>query len=231
MADERDEQEQPKIVDNRMLSDDDRSGSGSGAASGGPQLEIIGGGSAGDSSIDEASEDEDLPEGDEALLAQGGMAQGGEPELSPEEQEALREQMEQEQFQQIEGQIGRPLTEKEKDQVRQQMEEQAQAAVSLEVAPVLLDLMVKLPNYAAVHLGLMPNPYTQLIARDDNNARLAIDSLGSMFDLLKPMLDTNSRREFERVIADLRANFTRITGQPIGPAAASPIITGPRLIR
>lgn len=155
----------------------------------------------------------------------------GQPDLSPEEQEEMRRQMEEEQFAAIQGQLGRELTEQEKDQVRAQMEEQAQAAISLEVAPVLLDLMVKLPNYAAVHLGLTPNPYTQLIARNDANAKLSIDALGSMFDIIKPMLDNPSRREFERVIADLRANYTRITGQPIGPVGGPSLITGPRLIR
>lgn len=166
-----------------------------------------------------------------AAQAGGAMAMPGEPEMSPEEQEALRVQMEEEQFSAIKQQIGRDLTDQEKDQVRAQMEEQAQAAISLEVAPVLLDLMVKLPNYAAVHLGLTPNPYTQLIARNDANAKLSIDALGSMFDIVKPMLDNPSRREFERVIADLRANYTRITGQPIGPSGGPSLITGPRLIR
>lgn len=164
-----------------------------------------------------------------AMGAPGGMP--GMPDMSPEEQEALRVQMEEEQFAAIQQQIGRELTEQEKDQVRAQMEEQAQAAISLEVAPVLLDLMVKLPNYAAVHLGLTPNPYTQLIARNDANAKLSIDALGSMFDIVKPLLDNPSRREFERVIADLRSNYTRITGQPIGPAGGPSLITGPRLIR
>ncbi len=168
------------------------------------------------------------------MAAQSGQLPGampGEPEMSPEEQEALRLQMEEEQFATIQQQIGRELTDQEKDQVRAQMEEQAQAAISLEVAPVLLDLMVKLPNYAAVHLGLTPNPYTQLIARNDANAKLSIDALGSMFDIIKPMLDNPSRREFERVINDLRANYTRITGQPIGPTSGPSLITGPRLIR
>ncbi len=296
MANERDdereerENERPRIVDNRMLSNDERKGFGSGPvligggeqtsssfSEDGPHLEIIGGG-APDPSLAEVDTDDEGGEMDEEALreqieaaveaqlgvaaqqlgrpltgkereqvrsqveaqiqqqivaAQSGQMPGmpGEPEMSPEEQETLRVQMEEEQFAAIQGQIGRELTDQEKDQVRAQMEEQAQAAISLEVAPVLLDLMVKLPNYAAVHLGLTPNPYTQLIARNDANAKLSIDALGSMFDIIKPMLDNPSRREFERVINDLRVNYTRITGQPIGPTGAPSLITGPRLIR
>lgn len=302
--DEREEREgeRPRIVDNRLLSGNERKGFGPVLIGGGedteastsapssssasddtPRLEIIGGGAPESSDatlaqVDSADEEGGMELDEEALREQieaavqqqlevaaqqlgrpltgkereqvraqveaqieqqiamaqaGGLPGGmpGEPEMSPEEQEAMRLQMEEEQFTAIQGQIGRELTDQEKDQVRAQMEEQAQAAISLEVAPVLLDLMVKLPNYAAVHLGLTPNPYTQLIARNDANAKLSIDALGSMFDIIKPMLDNPSRREFERVIADLRSNYTRITGQPIGPTGGPSLITGPRLIR
>jgi hypothetical protein len=311
MADER-EEERPKIVDNRLLSDNERKGFGpvliggtnesadaseesqeSQESEAAPRLEIIGGGAPASDTSESAApfaeseilaEDEGADDGgegvmDEAALreqiegaitaqmeaatqqlgrpltgkereqvraqveaqieaqlraqAQAGAAMVGEDgqEMSPEEQAAMREQMEQEQFAAIEAQVGRALTDQEKDQVRAQMEEQAQAAISLEVAPVLLDLMVKLPNYAAVHLGLSPNPYTQLVARNDANARLSIDALGGLFDIIKPLLDNQSRREFERVINDLRVNYTRVTGQPIGPAGGPSLITGPRLIR
>ena len=52
-----------------------------------------------------------------------------------------------------------------------------------------------------------------------------------MYDTVKAHLDNSSRREFERVLNDLRVNYTRITGAPIGPAGSPSIITGPRIIR
>ena len=215
MADER-EEEKINVVDNRGVSDmeDDAA-----AEKSGPGLQLIGGGP------DDA--DAEMVTGDAAA---GEM--GAEPEMTPEQQEELRIAMEEEQFTAIQAQIGRELTDEEKNQVRQQMEAQAQAQINLEVAPMLLEMMVRLPQYAAVHLGLTANPYTQLIARNDENARMAIDAFGGMYDTVKAHLDNSSRREFERVLNDLRVNYTRITGSPIGPAAGGPsIITGPRIIR
>ncbi len=186
--------------------------------SNGPGLQLIGGGS------DDSGADAEMVVGDEGEM-------GDEPEMTPEQQEELRVAMEEEQFASIQERIGRELTDEEKDQVREQMEAQAQAQINLEVAPMLLEMMVRLPQYAAVHLGLTANPYTQLIARNDENARMAIDAFGGMYDTVKSHLDNNSRREFERVLNDLRVNYTRITGQPIGPAGGPSIITGPRIIR
>ena len=213
MADER--EEGINVVDNRGVSDTENDAT---EEKSGPGLQLIGGGP-------DDADAEMVIDGEEAEM-------GEEEEMTPEQQEELRVAMEEEQFTAIQAQIGRELTDEEKDQVRQQMEAQAQAQVNLEVAPMLLEMMVRLPQYAAVHLGLTANPYTQLIARNDENARMAIDAFGGMYDTVKAHLDNNSRREFERVLNDLRVNYTRITGSPIGPTAGGPsIITGPRIIR
>jgi hypothetical protein len=45
------------------------------------------------------------------------------------------------------------------------MARQAETATRLEIAPVLQQLMAELSARAAIHMGLMPNPYTRLIAR------------------------------------------------------------------
>lgn len=223
MADEREENEEIKVVDNRGISDSSDeetsdSDSSDDEIQNGPGLQLIGGG----------PDDADA----EMVTDQEAGEMGEEVEMTPEQQEELRIGMEEEQFAAIRQQIGRDLTDEEKDQVRQQMEAQAQAQINLEVAPMLLEMMVRLPQYAAVHLGLTANPYTQLIARNDENARMSIDAFGSLYDTVKQHLDNNSRREFERVLNDLRVNYTRITGAPIGPAAGGPsIITGPRIIR
>ncbi|HVF10543.1 MAG TPA: DUF1844 domain-containing protein [Abditibacteriaceae bacterium] len=217
---ERDGEPKIKIVDRRMLNDEERSGSG-GATPGGatsgeaekadsaepPKLEIIGGG---------ASRQEPAP------TAPDGAAVGESPEagfddepLTAEEQAQLQaemEQVEQEQFAALETQMGRPLTEREKDAVRAEMEKQARSMQSLEVAPLLQQLMAELSARAAVHLGLMPNPYTRLIARNDAQARLAIDAFGALYDLIKPQLDSASQREYGRVLNDLRTNFVSVTG-------------------
>ncbi|HEX8236897.1 MAG TPA: DUF1844 domain-containing protein [Abditibacteriaceae bacterium] len=246
MADERDETEgedKPRIhiVDRRMLNEDERSGKsgssqgnvilgGSSQAESGPppRLEIIGGGNR--AQQPEPNEMPDAPSLDEepsdepALDPEQPMPMGdpGEDDLPPmtaEEMEQARQEMEAmeaEQFAAIEQRMGRPLTEQEKESVRGEMARQAEAVTRLEIEPVLQQLMAELSARAAVHMGLMPNPYTRLIAKNDAQARLAIDAFGAMFEVIKPHLDQASQREYARVLNDLRVNFVSITGGPAG---------------
>lgn len=148
--------------------------------------------------------------------------------MSDEEIEQVRlemEAVEAEQFAALEQRVGRPLTEQEKASVRAEMERQAQSMTSLEVAPMLQQLMAEMSARAAVHMGLMPNPYTRLIARNDSQARLAIDAFGAMHEVLKPHLDPASGREYARVLNDLRVNFSSLTGAP--PTGPSPLGQSP----
>lgn len=237
-----------KIIDNRMLSEEERSGKSPIIGSSTepqdqptPKLEIIGGGSAlGSSSLhEEAGESVSAPiaSGDEADATETIGAEGydlaeDETPLSEEDAELMREQIEQEQFAALEQQFGRPLTESEKDQVRALMEKQAQSMTNLEVAPILLQTITELPRFAAVHLGLVPNPYSGIIARNDAEARLAIDAFSALYDTLKSRVDSRTSGELSRVLNDLKVNYTRITGVSFPTAGgSSPIITGPRIIR
>lgn len=282
MANDREEREReereasrPRIIDNRMLSAEERTGKGPLIIGGQsepqetPKLEIIGGRSAlGESTLheeagqavsapiaggDEADATETVPSGgfDEqipsleeqfaALEAQFGrpltdaekdqvraMNGGDEPMPTPEEVEAMRSEIEQEQFAALEQQFGRALTDEEKTQVRAMMEKQQQSMQRLEVAPMLLQTVSEIPKYAAVHLGLVANPYTGIIARDDAEARLAIDAFGAVVDVLKTRLDARTSAELTRVLGDLRANYTRVTGISFAPSSG---IIGPRIIR
>lgn len=272
MADERgrgdvEDEGAPKIrvVDRRMLSEDERAGKGvAPAASGGsasgdsgapPKLEIVGGGARRRARQNEPNEAPDAPPetdrpaddaADEPLLEPEQPAPMVEPDgetappmrvmgtdgtddepLSDEEMEQVRAEMEAveaEQFAALEQRMGRPLTEQEKDAVREEMERQAQSVASLEVAPMLQQWVAELSARAAVHMGLMPNPYTRLIAKNDAQARLAIDAFGALLEVLKPHLDPASQREYARVLNDLRVNFVSLTGVPTGgvPTGAAP---------
>ena len=205
-----------------------------------PKLEIIGGGNpnsgqsaVGSSSLDEqpgqavsapiaagdaADATETVPAGDEQLMED-------EAPMSDAEVEEMRSQLEAEQFAALEQEIGRPLTDAEKDQVRQMMEREAQSMTKLEVAPILLKTITELPRYAAVHLGLVANPYTGLIARNDAEARLSIEAFEALYDTIKTRMDARTVGELERVLNDLKSNYARISGAPIAPKG------GPRIIR
>jgi Domain of unknown function (DUF1844) len=244
MADQRDEREgkegesKIKVVDRRMLSEEERAGkgparagvvgeSGSGAP---PKLEIVGGYAAKSAqSTDQPAPDDRPASGGDTDSTISEPATGprqpapmGEPEdedqepLSAEEQERLVSEVEQEHFAEIERQMGRPLTEQEKDAVRAEMERQAQSMASLEVTPLLQQFLAEMSARAAVHMGLMPNPYTRLVAKNDTQARLAIDAFAAVVEVLRPHMDAASQREYMRVLNDLRVNFVSATGIPAG---------------
>ena len=208
-----------------------------------PKLEIIGGGNpnsgSGQSALGSSSLDEQPGQAVSAPSASVDAADatetvpanmdeqdaGDETPMSDEEVEQMRSQLEAEQFAALEQEIGRPLTDAEKEQVRQMMEREAQSMTKLEVAPVLLKTITELPRYAAVHLGLVANPYTGLIARNDAEARLSIEAFDALYDTIKSRVDARTAGELERVLTDLKANYARISGAPIAPKG------GPRIIR
>lgn len=218
MPEEREDESKIRVVDRRMLTDDERAGKGvivtpnSAPASNtaeqkAPKLEIVGGGAQAGADV---ADEIDAAAGDDAA------GEADDEELTPEEEAQLRQELEEEQFAAMEKQMGRPLTEKEKDLVREEMKRQAQQLASLEIAPMLLRFAQEMSQLAAIHLGLMPNPMTRLIARNDAQAQLAIDAFGAIFELLKPQLDPASQREFSRVLNDLRVNYVSVTGAKPG---------------
>ena len=248
--DEREDKPRFQIIDNRLLSEEERKGTapatssstsppliqvpGRTAPTEQPQIEVTGSSSLKENPGEAVSAP--IAAGDESDATETVGAQGFEGEdddldreLTEEEAELLGAQMEAEQFAQLEQEVGRPLTDDEKDKVRQMMAQRAESMSRLEVAPILLQTVSELPRYAAVHLGLVANPYTGLIARNDKEARLAIDAFGALYETLKPRIDPRAGAELARVLNDLRSNYTRITGQSFQPA--SPLITGPRIIR
>ena len=237
MANNRDDenQDEPKIriVDRRMLNEEERAGNAPAPEEAQPEtarpkLEIIGGGAKSEAPSTPADESEaslDLMSDSE-----DGYELEEDAELSTEEREAMRSEIEIEQFAALEQQMGRPLTSQEKDQVREEMKKQAESISRLEIPPLLVQLMAEMSARAAVHLGLMPNPYTRLVARNDVQARLAIDAYGAVHEVVKSQLDAAMKQEFERVLNDLRANFASITGQVGGFPSGGGGFGGPRII-
>ena len=211
MPKEREEEPKIRIVDRRMLSEAERQGHGEIDETPKPKLEMIGGGAPSPVAPATTAEDED-------------------DEPTAEELEQFAAEIEAEQFAEIEARMGRPLTDQEKESVRVEMARQAQSASSLEVVPMLLQSMQELSIRAAVHMGLMPNPYTRLIARNDNEAKLAIDAFSGILEVIRPQVDKRMTAEFDRVLNDLRVNFVSITGKPAGKTPGPTVYGGPRII-
>ena len=209
-------EDEPKItvVDRRMLSDDERAGRGEAT----PQIatpQIVTSSNAPQSQAPEESvQMESIGDDVQELDAEEMDAP------SEEEMAQMRAEMEAEQFAAIEARVGRPLTETEKESVRAEMEnqarEQAHQMTTLEVAPMMQQFLAEISARAAIHMGLMPNPYTRLVAKNDAEARLAIDTFAAVLEVLKPRLEPAMEKEFSRVLNDLRVNFAQQTGLPAG---------------
>lgn len=226
MANER-ENEEPKItvVDRRMLSDDDRAGKAEIAPA-----------KAEAATVAPAAAPTSAPSDQTEILPADNFSDDDEAEeaVSPEELEQMRNEMEAEQFAALEARIGRALTDAEKEAVRGEMEaqsrEQARQMTTLEVTPMIQQFLAEISARAAIHMGLMPNPYTRLIAKNDAEARIAIDCFAAVYETLKPRLDPAIQKEYTRVLNDLRVNFAQQTGLPAGAGGTFGSLGGPKII-
>ena len=211
-------EEEPKItvVDRRMLSDDERAGRGEATPqTATPQIVTS-------SNVPQSEPVETVESAQMESIADDSQDPDAEEMDAPSEEEMaqMRAEMEAEQFAAIEARVGRPLTETEKESVRAEMEnqarEQAHQMTTLEVAPMMQQFLAEISARAAIHMGLMPNPYTRLVAKNDAEARLAIDTFAAVLEVLKPRLEPTMEKEFTRVLNDLRVNFAQQTGLPAG---------------
>ncbi len=77
-------------------------------------------------------------------------------------------------------------------------------------APDLLRWCISLLATSAWQaMGLIPDPATNKVERNLDDARLAIDATTQLVELLKPRLDDKQRRELDTLLTDLRMNFVQ----------------------
>jgi hypothetical protein len=70
----------------------------------------------------------------------------------------------------------------------------------------------ELQTRALIHMGLIPNPVTRLVARDLPQARLAIDCLAALIEQLTPSAGPAECDELQQILTDLRFTFVRQSG-------------------
>ncbi|MFQ5802301.1 MAG: DUF1844 domain-containing protein [Candidatus Methylomirabilales bacterium] len=99
-----------------------------------------------------------------------------------------------------------PPTEKE-EQERKEKE-----FVLLPIPDLVRIFIAELQTRALVHMGLIPNPATRLVAKDLLQARLAIDCTAALIEQLSPLAAPAEREELQHMLADLRLNFVRQSG-------------------
>ena len=65
----------------------------------------------------------------------------------------------------------------------------------------------QLQGWAYIHLGLQANPKTRKVNKDMAQAKLAIDALSAMVEVLSPRLSPEEQRELKILASDLKMNF------------------------
>ncbi len=80
---------------------------------------------------------------------------------------------------------------------------------------VYLLLQVSIMQFASLawqKMGLQPDPFSNTIDRDIEQARLAIDAAGALVERLLPHLQGQQARDYQTLLTDLRLNFVRQSG-------------------
>lgn len=92
-----------------------------------------------------------------------------------------------------------------------QQEEQAQPQ-SADVVTVALWMIEELQAQAWIKLGLWKDPVSGELRAELPQAKIAIDCVAALTEVLKPHITDSQRRDLERLLTDLRLNFVQRSG-------------------
>ncbi len=84
--------------------------------------------------------------------------------------------------------------------------------VLLPIADLVHIFIAELQARALMHMGLIPNPETHLVAKDLPQARLAIDCIAALVEQLSPLEAPGEHGQLGQLLAELRLNFVRESG-------------------
>ncbi len=82
----------------------------------------------------------------------------------------------------------------------------------LPVADLVRLFIGELHARAWMHMGFTVDPATKQLAKDLRQARLSIDCIASLVEHLGPAVEKVERDELQRMLADLRVNYVRLSG-------------------
>jgi len=98
--------------------------------------------------------------------------------------------------------------------------------LALDTKALVLWFSGVLATRAWMDLGLLADPVHGGVSKNIEDARVAIDGVGSLLEVLRGKVDPGEVRELERVLADLRLNFVRQAGEETGGEAPTDTKTG-----
>ncbi|MEW6547046.1 MAG: DUF1844 domain-containing protein [Bacillota bacterium] len=106
---------------------------------------------------------------------------------------------------------GTPRTPPPDPEAASRLAEEARQAVgyiaSLSAGDMIQWAIAGLAEKAWERMGLVANPATGKITRDFEDARLAIDAIAALVDLLAPRIEPAGLRRLQTLLADLRINY------------------------
>lgn len=82
----------------------------------------------------------------------------------------------------------------------------------VQIDELLLVMTDQLAGLAWSKLGLQPDPITGEVKEDFAQARLAIDAVSALIDLLEPSMEEEDRRQAANLKANLKINFAQRAG-------------------
>ena len=91
-------------------------------------------------------------------------------------------------------------------------EEPEQDFLLLPISDLVRIFIAELRTRALIHMGLIPNPQTRLVAKDLPEARLAIDCMAALIERLSPLAAPDEHGQLQQILADLQLTFVRESG-------------------
>jgi hypothetical protein len=88
-------------------------------------------------------------------------------------------------------------------------EEPAEPLQPLDVYALLQLSFAQLAAAAWQKMGLQPDPFTNTIVKDIDQARLAIDAAADLLKRFQPRLQGQEARDYQTMLTDLRLNFVK----------------------
>lgn len=95
------------------------------------------------------------------------------------------------------------------EQTEQTGQEEQARREPVDVTAFALWLIGEMQAQAWIKMGLWKDPITGEIQTDLRQAKIAIDCVAALAEVLKPHLEEAQQREIERLLTDLRLNFVQ----------------------
>jgi predicted hydrocarbon binding protein len=92
---------------------------------------------------------------------------------------------------------------------RKPKEEKKEELKPLKVSEMLLVTLANLEVKAWAYLGLVSHPENKKISKDLGEAKLAIDAIDSLFNLMKERMGEDEKKHFELTLANLKLNYVK----------------------